>query len=125
MDEPIRSQEAPDPYDRQLAMLHDLPDVVKTKTSPIRHIPLLGVGGTQSFLVQTYRQRERGDTIFLEVSGQNGTVRLVIPPKVANTIARQREALTTKVRSRIAKARAADLAAQGIKPDFKKKKAAS
>lgn len=116
-----RSQDMPDPYDRQLGLLHDLPDVVKTKPSTVRTVPPLGVGGTQVFVCQTYRQRERGDTIFLEVVNNAGVVRLVIPPQVANTIARQRDALTTKVRSKIGKANAADLQARGIKPGFMRK----
>ena len=118
-----RSEAMPDPYDRQLGVLHDLPDVVKTKPSTVRTVPIMGVGGTQIFIVQTYRQREKGDTIFLEVVGAAGTVRIVIPPKVANTIARQRDALTSKVRSKLAQAAAQDLKARGIKPGFMRAKA--
>ncbi len=66
------SQGMPDFFGRQLALLHDLPDVVKTKPSTIQHVPTLGVGGEQVFVVQTIRQRERGDTIFLRVMGQDG-----------------------------------------------------
>jgi hypothetical protein len=44
--------------------------------------------------VQTYRQKEQGDTIFLEHVSETGTVRLVIPPQVSAVIARQREQLT-------------------------------
>lgn len=112
----------PDVYDRQLAVLHDLPDVVKTKPSMVRAMPPLGVGGTQMWIVQTYRQREKGDTIFLEVSGNSGTVRLVIPAAVTNLIARQHDALTAKARSRAATATAADRAAQGLKPAFMRAK---
>lgn len=118
-----RTDASPDAFSRLLGQLHDLPDVVKTKPSTIQHVPTLGVGGEQVFVVQTVRQRERGDTIFLRVMGQEGVTRIVIPPKVANAIARQREALTAKTRSKIAKARAADLAAQGIKPGFLRVKA--
>lgn len=112
----------PDAYDRQLATLHDLPDVVKTKPSTIRSVPPLGVGGTQVFVVQTYRQAERGDTIFLEVMGASGAVRIVVPPPVAAAIARQRDALTDQTRSRAAKATAADRKARGIAPGFMKRK---
>ncbi len=45
-------------------------------------VPPLGVGGTQLYVVQTYRQKEQGDTIFLEHVSETGTVRLVIPPQV-------------------------------------------
>lgn len=112
------SQAMPDYYDRQLGQLHDLPDVVKTKPSTIRTVPPMGVGGTQVWVIQTYRQRERGDTIFLEVIGNAGATRLVIPPQVAGLIARQHDSLTSKVRSRAAKATAEDLKARGIKPGF-------
>ena len=116
--------DAPDAYDRQLANLHDLPDVTRTKPATVRVVPPLGVGGTQVFVVQTYRQAERGDTIFLEVVGNvqgvATAVRIVIPPKVANTIARQRDALTAKSRSKAASAVAADRKAAGIQPAFLK-----
>jgi hypothetical protein len=119
-----RTREMPDAFDRQLGMLHDLPDVVKTKPATVRAVPALGVGGTQLFVVQTVRQKDRGgDTVFLEVMTNAGATRLVIPPKVANVIARQREALTKKVRSKAAKARAEELKAQGIEPGFMRKKA--
>jgi hypothetical protein len=112
----------PDAYDRQLAALHDLPDVVRTKPSTIRSVPPLGVGGTQVFVVQTYRQAERGDTLFLEVMGAGGAVRVVIPPPVSAVIARQRDALTNKTRSKAAKATAADRKARGELPAFLRSK---
>jgi hypothetical protein len=108
-----------DYFDRQLGALHGLPDVVKTKPSTIRTIPPLGIG-TQIFIVQTYRQHEHGDTIFLEAYGQGGPVRLVLPPKVAAVITRQRDALTEKTRSRAAKAVAEDRKARGITPAFRR-----
>ena len=112
----------PDAFDRQLGALHGLPDVIKSSVSTIRAVPPLGVGGSQVFIVQTYRQSERGDTIFLEASGSDGTVRLVLPPAVCNLIARQRDALSTKSRSRAAKAQAEDRKAKGIQPAFLKKR---
>lgn len=114
------SPDLPDAYDRQLAALHDLPDVVRTKAATVRVVPPLGVGGTAVYIVQTYRQAERGDSIFLEVVSTAGAVRLVIPPKVAATIARQRDALTAKTRSKAAAAVAADRKAAGVVPFAKK-----
>jgi hypothetical protein len=58
------------------------------------------------------------DTIFLEVVGQEGTVRLAIPPEVADTIARQRDALAAKTRSKAARKLAADRKARGETPAF-------
>jgi hypothetical protein len=115
------SSKMPDAYDRQLATLHDLPDVVKTKPATIRTVPPLGIGGTQVFVIQTYRQRERGDTIFLEVMDTSGSTRLVLPHPVATLIARQRDALTAKARSKAAAAIAADRKARGLMPGFVKK----
>ena len=118
-----RDSNMPDYYDRQLAALHDLPDVVKTKAATVRNVPTLGIGGSQVFVVQTCRQRERGDTIFLEVMGASGSMRLVLPPQVSSLIARQRDALTGKARSKAAQATAADRRARGVPPGFAKKKA--
>lgn len=111
----------PDAYDRQLATLHDLPDVVKTKPSTLRTVPPLGIGGTQTWVIQTYRQADRGDTLFLEVVGGAGEhVRLAIPPAVTSIIGRQHDALTSKTRSKAARASAADRKARGIQPGFMK-----
>jgi hypothetical protein len=93
-----------DPFDRTIGVLHGLPDVTLTKTSVTRVVPPFGVGGTQLCVVQTYRQRDQGDTIFLEYVSETGTMRLVIPPQVAAVIARQRDQLTAKTRSKAAKA---------------------
>lgn len=121
MTEP-RSPDMPDAYDRQLAALHDLPDVTRVKEATVRVVPPLGVGGTQVFVVQTYRQRERGDSIFLEVVGGSSVVRLVIPPAVSNMIARQRDTLTGKSRSRAGRENAAARKARGLRPAFLTKK---
>jgi hypothetical protein len=101
-------------FDRLVGALEGLPDVVKSKASTIRAmLPLIGIH--RSFIVQTYRQRDKGDTIFLETVG-DVTIRLAIPPQVAETIARQRDALGTKSRSKAAKATMADRVARGETP---------
>lgn len=122
----------PDAFDRLLGALDGLPDVVKTKPSTIRTMPLLGVGGSSLHIVQTVRQQQtrtnaKGediafsrDTIFLEVVGADGTVRLAIPPEVADTIARQRDALTGKTRSKAARKLAAERKDRGEIPFLKK-----
>jgi hypothetical protein len=94
--------------------------VVKSKPSTIRAMmPLIGIA--RSYIVQTYRQKDKGDTIFLETVGGEGSIRLLIPPQVADTIARQRDALTGKTRSKAAKQIAADRMARGEKPAFLRK----
>src|ERR1043166_3605816 len=105
-------------FDRTIGVLHGLPDVVCTKTCVTRVVPPLGVGGTQLYVVQTYRQKEQGDTIFLEHVSETGTVRLVIPPQVAAAIARQREQLTARTRSEAAKAVAQARKERGEVPAF-------
>lgn len=110
-----------DPFDRILGSLHGLPDITSTKPATIRTMtPLLGT--SEMFIVQTYRQREQGDIIFLECVSRAGTVRLALPPQVADTIARQRDALTGKSRSRAAKANMEARMSRGEVPAFLKKK---
>lgn len=108
-------------YDRQLSGLHGLPEVASTKPSTLRAVSPFGLG-TNVFIVQTFRQKEVGDTIFLEHGSEAGYVRIVIPPAVADAIARQRDQLTFKVRSRAGKQNAENRAALGIKPGFMKGK---
>ena len=111
-----------DVFDRTIGGLHGLPDVTAVKTSVTRVVPPFGVGGTQLYVVQTYRQQEQGDTIFLEHVSETGTVRLVIPPQVSAVIARQREQLTAKTRSKAAKAVAVQRKERGELPGFLKSK---
>jgi len=107
-------------FDRLVGALEGLPDVVKAKPSTIRAmLPLIGIA--RSYIVQTYRQRAQGDTIFLETVGSEGSIRLAIPPQVADAIARQREALAAKTRSKAAKAVMADRMARGEVPAFLRK----
>ena len=98
-----------------MGALEGLPDVVKSKPSTVRAmLPLIGIA--RSFIVQTYRQKDRGDTIFIETVGNETTIRLAIPPQVAEAIARQRDGLGTKSRSKAAKATMADRIARGETP---------
>ena len=112
----------PDVFDRMLGALHGLPDVSSTKPSTIRAVTPL-VGASQLFIVQTYRQRETGDTIFIEYVNEGKTVRIAIPPPVADAIARQREALVSKSRSKAAKRVAQDRKDRGEVPGFMRKTA--
>jgi hypothetical protein len=111
-----------DVFDRTIGALDGLPDVAHSKVAVRRVIPILGIGGTQLYVVQTYRQKEQGDTIFLEHVSDTGTVRLVIPPQVSSVIARQREQLTAKTRSKAAKAVAQARKERGDVPAFLKSK---
>lgn len=115
------NQNAADIFDRAVGALEGLPDVMNTKPSTIQSVAPL-VGTAQYYTVQTYRQREVGDTIFLVCSNRDGTVRLVIPPTVADAIARQRDSLTTKSRVKAGKANAQARKDRGELPGFMKRR---
>jgi hypothetical protein len=111
----------PDTFDRLIGALHGLPDVVSCKPSTVRALtPILGLA--QTFIIQTYRQREVGDTIFLECVSGEGSFRLALPPQVSDAIARQRDSLTGKSRSKAAKALAAERKERGEVPGFLRKR---
>lgn len=116
------SSAMPDEFDRLLGVLDGLPDVVKTKPATHRAMPFMGVGGSALFIVSTVRQqfedKPSRDTIFLERVNASGTVRVVLPAEVADMIARQRDALAGKTRSKSARKLAAERKARGEKPGF-------
>ena len=105
----------PDTFDRLIGGLQGLPDVVFTKPTTVRSVTPL-IGDAQTFIIQTYRQKDVGDTIFLECVHGAGSFRLALPPRVAEAIARQRDALTTKARSKAARASAQERMNRGDKP---------
>lgn len=91
-----------DDFDRHMGSLDGLPDVVRTKPTTLRTTSPL-VGSAQTFIVQTVRRKDLGDTIFLEYVDRDGSKRIVIPSNVADTIARQRDALGTMSRKKAAR----------------------
>lgn len=112
----------PDYFDRLLGNLHGLPGLVHSNQVALRNIPDFGVGGSQTYIIQTFRQVDSGDYVFLEIVSTTGTIRVVLPPKVVNTILRQHDQLTAKNRSKQAKAAMARRMADGFVPTFAKKK---
>jgi len=106
-----------DPFDATYGNLKGLPEVTWSKETTIQAVLPL-IGATQVFVLQTGRQREIGDFCFLTFVDSERSVRIVLPPRVCEAIARQRDALTVKVRKRTAKASAAARKAQGIPPAF-------
>lgn len=108
-------------FDRAMTGLHGIPDVVSAKATTLRVVPPLGIG-SHTYIVQTFRQKDAGDTIFIEHVSNDGTVRMVVPPEVSDTIARQRDQLTTKNRRRAGKRVAQDLKERGIQPGFMRNK---
>lgn len=119
-----RNDHSPDTFDRLMGALDGLPDVVKVNATTVRVVTPL-VGNAETYIVQSFRQREEGDLIFIEHVGRKGTTRLVLPAKVANVIARQRDALGKKVRRRVAQRLADERKAAGIEPGFMKARRAA
>jgi len=100
----------PDTYDRLLGALDGLPGMmISTKPATIETVtPLLGTSHT--YIVRTFRQQHGESdidksapaqfTVFLKfIEGTQAIIKLVIPPKVADLIARQRDALTTQAKT--------------------------
>jgi hypothetical protein len=106
-----------DKFDRMMGALTDLPDVAKTKPSTVSQHSAI-IGASQTFIIQTFRQREQGDTIFIQYVDDTGSVRLAIPPAAADAIARQRESLTLSIRKRIGKEAAQARKARGEQIGF-------
>lgn len=115
-----------DPFDRALGQIIGRNGVTATKpTTSTTHTKM--VGRAQTFTVQTFRERHEEvtpkgprqwteDTIFITYIDAKGSHRFVIPDEVAATIARQRDALTTKTRKRAARQAAETRKANGFVP---------
>lgn len=108
-----------DTYDAVVRSMKDRPDVVKVKPSTIEMLSKI-LERSQTFFIQTCRVKEEGDTILIQYIGAEGSYRIALPPRVAEAIARQYDALSGKSRSNAAKTLAADRKARGIKPGFMK-----
>jgi hypothetical protein len=120
----------PDHYDRLLGALDGLPGVLSTKPATVQQVTPV-IGTSQTFIVRTVRQQERDAdstspaafTVFLEhASRESGLIRIVLPPRVTDLIARQREALTTQARKRTAKRVAQERKDRGEVPAFIRKR---
>ena len=120
---PSRDSAAPSFFDKTLDAMRGLPDTVHTSPSTLRYMPALAIGGSLLYIVQTFRQRDVGDTVFLELASETGNVRLVLPPPVTAILNRQRDALSEKNRKRGARAAVATRKARGIEPAFLKNRA--
>lgn len=100
-----------------------------TKPSTIKNVEDV-TGRAETFIVETARHElrtakqsgETGDTIFVECVDENGVTRLALPPSVSSAIARQRDALTARSRSRAAKTSALARKERGEVPGFMRKK---
>ena len=112
-------QSQPDAYDRAYGQMQGFPH---TRPSTITSSNMMGVGGVRTYIVETFRAPEMGDTVFVQITGPEGLQRIHLPSEVTTVIARQRDVMTTKSRSRAGKARAAADKAAGIAPGFLRNK---
>lgn len=91
-----------DAFDRVLGSLHGLPNTLISRPSTVTEVlPIVGLA--QTYVVQTHRSDKGRNTVFLQMVDAQGRARIVIPPKVADAIYRQRELLVAKARSRTAR----------------------
>lgn len=114
-------------FDEALGKMSGLPNTTETKPSTIQTLPenTLGLGSVITCIVRTVRRTEDGrsrDYIFLQHIVGNTCVPLVIPPEVADTIARQRDSLGTMNRRKAGRARAEADKAAGVVPGFMRTK---
>jgi hypothetical protein len=101
-------------------------EVAFAKPSTIRNVEPVK-GWVEMFIVETARHLKNGDTIFLECvdDDERTKVRIALPPKVAEAIARQREIVALKcvaLKRRQASERAKARMAAGWVPGFLRKK---
>jgi hypothetical protein len=105
---------------------------LQTKASTIETVNNI-TGEAETFIVQTIRGEQRrlqadgttkvttGDFLVIKFLDKHGPMRLILPPRVSETIARQSKALTDKSRSNAAKAQAQDRKLRGVVPGFLRK----
>ena len=113
-----------DHFDIQRGSLDGLVGVLQSRPTTVQESMKL-VGITTTFIVQTIRHTDDGksrDFIFVQFIGPEGAQRFVLPPKVAETIARQRAALVKRSASRRGREQAAARKAAGKEPAFLKRK---
>lgn len=106
-------------FDRIRGSLHNV--ALFTKPSTIKNVENI-TGRTETFVVETCRYEDQGDTIFIECVDDSGVTRLALPPKVSFVISAQRDSLTAKRRSAAGKRRAQEMKARGEVPGFMRKK---
>lgn len=108
-------------YDRKVGELKGLPNTIHSKPATIRTtVPVIGT--PQTWVVTTVRQKEIGDTIFLELLAEGVFFRQFLPPKVCAAIRRQSDSLTDQLRKQVGKASAKARKERGEPLPFLKKK---
>lgn len=98
-------------FDRVLGTLDGLPEVTSTRPATVQTV-LPFVGNVTTYVLRTFKSREAGFTLFLELVDAEGRARIVLPDKAVQAIYRQRQSLTDRSTpaSRAAKAKARERA---------------
>lgn len=96
-------------FDRLRGSMHNV--ALFTKPSTIKNVQTI-TGESETFVIESCRFENEGDYVFIECVDKNGVTRIALPPKVADVIASQRDALTARRRSRAAKRRAEGMTAE-------------
>lgn len=81
-----------DHFDRILGQIDGMPNVQSARPSTVTTVMPI-IGQAQTYVVQTYKDPDEGFIVFLQRVDSEGGIRVAIPPKVANAIYRQRDAL--------------------------------
>ena len=92
-----------------------------TKPATIEEVQNV-TGETETYIIQTVRD-EKGDHVVVKFLDKQGPMRIILPPRVCNLIAVQRDRLTAKRRSIASKAVATARMERGEMPGFMKAKA--
>lgn len=90
-----------------------------TKPTTVEHIEKVK-GESETYIVRTIRD-EDGDHVVIKYIDKDGTQRIILPPKVAQVIQRQKDSLSRRSRSNSSKARMKERMDGGWRPSFAKK----
>jgi hypothetical protein len=107
---------------------------LRARTTTVEQVEPI-TGEAESYMIQTVRTekamiREKdgktitkiGEHVIVKYLDKHGPVRLVLPPKVVETIIRQRDSLSAQARSNSAKMKAQERKDRGELPGFMKRK---
>lgn len=108
-----------DPFDKLLSSMIGLPNGAHVPPTVVQHIDFYG--NSTQYIVQSVRTDE-GVTTFITQVNADGSQRYILPLSVLNTIDRQRDSLTTKIRRRHGQRIAEERKARGEQPGFMKKR---
>jgi hypothetical protein len=131
---PIHSAAYPDSHDRELGQLDGLPGALSVGPTVVQVVEKV-LGTSQTFIVRTIRQQDRVEkdgkdvampprfTIFLQFTlpESKQLLKVAIPSRVADLMARQRDGLTARA-NKLSARRASDTRKErGFTPTFVKK----